>query len=279
MKFVCVDGNIRSAEEALLFVSNRSFRYGDGLFETMKMINGRIILKKFHFERLFGSLQVLKYKIPSLFIEPVLESKIKELAEKNECSSLCRIRLTVFRGNGNLYPTGELLNYLIECADLDASVNELNEHGLSIGLYKEAHKTCDPLSAVKSANFLPYIMAAMYAEENKLDDCLLLNAKGAIADTTMANIFLIKGNNIYTPALSQGCVNGVMRRYLLDSFEKKGYACVEAELQEEDLLEADEVFLTNAIRGIRWVEKYTTREYKSSHAGKIYNDFIKTIFS
>lgn len=279
MNFICIDGKIINAEENGLAHDNRSFRYGDGLFETMKMINGSIILSRFHFERLFNSLQVLKYKLPSSFTPVFLENKINQLAAANNCTHLCRIRLTIFRGNGNLYPVPDSLNYLLECFELKPSVNEFNEQGLSIGIYKNAQKSCDALSNIKSANFLPYVMAVMHAQENGWDDCILLNAKGNIADTSVANIFLIKDKKLLTPSLQEGCIDGVMRRYLLQKLKENGYSFSETGITGEDLLNADGIFLTNAINGIRWVKNYTGKEYPSSFARKLYNDFIKTIFS
>jgi len=279
MNYIYKDGKMVAGTEPILSNNNRSFRYGDGLFETMKMINGSIALKELHFERLFSSLNILNYKIPASFTASFIGEAIKELAEKNECSHLCRIRLTVFRGNGNLYPAPASLNYIIECAPLNPSVNTWNERGFSIGLYKDAQKSCDIFSAIKSANFLSYVMAAMHAEANQLDDCLLLNTKGNIADATIANVFLEKENKIYTPAMTEGCINGVMRRYLLSKLKDSGYICLEKEINEQDLLDADEIFLTNAVNGIRWVKQYNGKQYSFSVSAKIYNQFIKTIFS
>jgi aminodeoxychorismate lyase len=278
MKYIYTDGKITSAAENNLLHTNRSFRYGDGLFETMKMVKGRILLQDLHFQRLFSSLDVLKYKIPTHFTPSFIENATIQLAEKNECSHLCRIRLAIFRGSGNLYPTPAALNYVIECILIDPVINEWNEKGLSIGLYKDAQKNCDRFSNIKSANFLPYVMAAMHAEANSLDDCLLLNTKGNIADATIANIFLVKENKIYTPALTEGCVNGVMRKYLLQQLREKGNGCLETTITEEDILNADEVFQTNVLYGIRWVKKYNDKQYGFSQSYKFYNDFIKTIF-
>ena len=278
MNFIYTDGKIVPATENILLHTNRSFRYGDGLFETMKMVDGTILLKNLHFERLFSSLDALKYKIPPHFTPSFIEQVIIKLSEKNECSHLCRIRLTIFRGNGNLYPTPASLGYLIECILIDRTINEWNEKGLSVGLYKDVQKSCDRFSNIKSANFLPYVMATMHAEANGMDDCLLLNAKGNIADATIANIFLVKENKIYTPALTEGCVNGIMRRYLLQKLKENNCSCSERAITEQDLLDADEIFQTNIMYGIRWVKKYNDKKYGFSMSYKIYNDFIKTIF-
>jgi len=202
--------------------SNRGYRYGDGLFETMKVMNGRILLAGYHFERLFASLFLLKYEIPGLITKEKLEQDILHLCKKNGCEKLARVRLSVFRGNGGLYDDDKMLQYLVECWPLHDSANRLNENGLVIDVYPDAPKNCDKFSNLKSANFLPYIMAAHYAKENKLNDCLVLNTAGSIADSTIANVFIIKNNVVITPGLESGCINGVMRRHLLARMTELG---------------------------------------------------------
>lgn len=268
-----------SGEEPVLLVSNRSYRYGDGLFETMKMQNGTIELSIFHFERLFHGLNLLKFIIPKLFTKEKLEQEILQLCRKNNCDILARIRLSVFRGNGGLYDEDKTLQYVIECWPLNTTINSLNENGLLIDIYPDAEKSCDKFSNLKSANFLPYSMAALYAKENKLNDCLVFNTSGGIADSTIANIFLIKGDTISTPSLDEACVNGVMRRMLLEKLRKKGEGWIveERTISASDIRNADEVFLTNAINGIRWVKQFGAKTYSNNKTVLIYNRFVKTI--
>jgi len=240
------------ADAPVLLASNRGYRYGDGLFETMKIMNGKIILASMHFERL-------------------------SLCKRNECDLLARVRLSAFRGNGGLYDEDRGLQYIIECWSLTESVNELNTNGLVIDIYPEAKKTCDLFSNLKSASFLPYAMAALYAKENKLNDCLVLNTKGNIADSTITNVFIIKNELIITPALNEGCVNGIMRKYLLKKLQDSGYRVQESCISVFDIENADEVLLTNAINGIRWVSGFRHKLYSNSQSVEIYNRFVKTI--
>jgi len=294
MYFISVDGQIHKDDQFSLRHDNRGFRYGDGLFETMKMIDGRIPLKDLHFERLFTSLTLLKYHataenshgetrkfstVTGFLSSERLEKEIAELAKKNACEKLARIRLTVFRGHGGLYEGNKTLNYIIECHPLQPEVNHLNEKGLTITLFPDARKSCDRFSSVKSANFLPYSMAALWATEQKSDDCLVLNTNGNICDATIANIFIICDGIISTPSLKEGCVNGVMRKWLLKKFGETGRKCIEATLTQEDILSADEVFLTNAVTGIRWVKKFDDKQYNNELTIEIYNDFVKTIWA
>ncbi len=266
------------AAEPVLMADNRGFRYGDGLFETMKMISGRILLEDLHFDRLFTSLQILKYNLPSFFTASLLKQQVLKLCSENNCEMLSRIRFTVFRGNGGLQDHDNSPHYLIECWPLSDTINQLNHDGLVIDTYPYARKSCDILSSLKSANFLPYVMAADYALKNKLNDCLILNTNNGIADATIANVFIVKDGIIKTPSLTDGCVNGVMRKYLLGKLSAEGYKIVEGAIIENDLLSADEIFLTNAISGIRWVKKFREKTYSDNLIRIIYDRFVRSIY-
>lgn len=277
MNSICFNGKIIPADEPVLLASNRGYRYGDGLFETMKVAKGKILLSDHHFERLFAGLALLQFEIPRLFLRQKTEDEILSLCKKNNCEGLARVRLSVFRGNGGLYDEDKGLQYLIECWPLTESVSKLNENGLVIDVFPGAEKSCDKFSNLKSANFLPYSMAALYAKEKKLNDCLVLNTTGGIADSTIANLFIIKNAIVITPGLEEGCVNGVMRQYLLQKMQAADCAVQEATLSVNDILVADEVFLTNAIHGIRWVRQFRDMSYGNVKTVEIYNRFIKTI--
>ena len=262
MNSICFNGKIVSGAEPVLIASNRGYRYGDGLFETMKVVNGNIALNQFHFERLFSGLSLLKFEIPKLFAVEKLQQNIMQLCGKNECEKLARVRLSVFRGNGGLYDEDKALQYIIECWPLNESLTKLNENGLVIDVYPDVEKSCDKFSNLKSASFLPYSMAAQYARENKLNDCLVLNNSGGIADSTIANLFIIKNGIVLTPGLEEGCINGVMRRHLIEKLQATGYELREEVLTVSNLKTADEIFLTNAINGIRWVKQFRDKIFK-----------------
>ena len=274
MNSICLNGKIVSADEPVLMVDNRSYRYGDGLFETMKVVNRKIVLESYHFDRFFSSLALMRFKIPALVTAKRLQKQVLLLCERNKCEALARVRLSVFRGNGGIFESLDDFQYSIECWPLGESINQLNENGLVIDIFPDARKSCDQFSNLKSANYLPYTMAARYAKENKLNECLVLNVHERIADATIANIFIVKGGDIITPPPGEGCVKGVMRRYLIEKVKAE-----EKEISESDLREADEVFLTNAISGIRWVKSFRDKNYSNLRAKKIYQEFIQTIFS
>ena len=268
-KYFNYNGRFFADDENVLPKDDRSYRYGDGLFETMKLINGNISLGDYHFERLFSGLNVLKFHISVLFTKQKIEKEIKELSKKNECERSARIRLSVSRGNGGLYDCDNKFSYLIECWPLEQK--ELNENGLIIDIFPDAKKSIDVFSNLKSANYLPYVMGAIWAKENKLNEALILNQHDRICDSTIANVFWAKDNKVFTPPLSEGCVAGVMRKKILElATLNPDYMLHETVLSQEILLQADEVFLTNAIAGIRWVKECGNKVYKNTISSKIF---------
>lgn len=278
MNYICFNGQVIDADEPVLMADNRGYRYGDGLFETMKVIKQNILLPDYHFQRFFDGLQMLKMNVPTGLTKKVLAEQILSLCEKNNCARAARVRLSAFSGNGGLSQSGNALQYIIECRPLDEQVNQLNEAGLVVGLYTDSQKSCDTFSNLKSANFLPYVMAAKCAQEKAWDECLVLNVYERIADATIANVFLIMNGEIITPPLNEGCVNGVMRRYLIEELDAAGYSVREQPVTPVDVEKADEFFLTNAISGIRWVRQFRKKQYDHSLTSKIYHDHIEPLW-
>ena len=250
------NGVMMDAEKPVITVDNRSFRYGDGCFETMKAVKGKIIHANEHFKRFFTSLELLQFDKPNYLNAAYLSEHIIKLLAQNKHQQTARIRLTLFRGNGGLYDAeNHFPNYCIQTWNLNVANNELNENGLVIDVYKDARKVCDAFSHLKSNNYLPYVMAALWAKKNHLNDALLLNPFDKIADATIANIFMVKDGIIKTPAITEGGVNGVMKNYLLQCMRKENMPVEECSIAVEDVLQAQEVFLTNSVYGIKWVKQ------------------------
>lgn len=272
------NGVLLPSGEPVLTAGNRGFRYGDGLFETILVQNGHIRLRDYHFDRLFTGVGLLRFTIPSHFTRESLERQILQLCERNGHSALARVRLVVFRGEGGLYdPITLLPYYLIESWPLTPADIRLNENGLIIDIYPAGIKSCDAIANLKSNNFLLYVLAALYAREHRLDDCLVLNSHQRLADSTIANLFYVKDRQFYTPPLSEGGVAGVMRRFLLATMPAAGFPVHEKPVTAGDLLYADEVFLTNAVKGIRWVGTFRNARYVHVLSGTIYDQLIREI--
>jgi len=273
------NGQLFREGKAVISPDNRSFRYGDGLFETIRVVNDDIKLKDFHFERLLNSMKLLQFDIPEFFTPKNLEADILALCKKNRIESGAIIRLVVFRGDGGLYDLDDMRpSYIIQGIPFNKFPQlKENDKRITIDVYPDVTKACNAFSALKSNNFLPYLMGVIYARQKKLDDCLILNQYGRIADATIANIFWIKDKTIFTPPLSEGGVAGVARRFLLEQLPSSGYTVQEKELPVAELLQADEIFLSNALRGVRQVASIGGRSYTSDITQSIQQFWIEKL--
>lgn len=278
MTQIIFDGRFFPAEAPLLPAGNRGVRYGDGLFETMKMVNGKIPLFGRHMQRLWNGLDLLGFQLPGLFSEALLLREIERLAGKNNTSARARIRLMIVRGNGGLFdPVNHHPHYIIETTALPDHYFSINENGWVIDTYPDARKACDIFSNCKTNQFLPYLMAAGYARKQQLNDCLVLNQHGRICDSTIANVFIIHSGRIITPPLEEGPVAGVMRQLLIETLSGEGYTVSEQPVDIGLLLGAEEVFLSNALYGIRSVRQFGNKSYARTVTDKIYRLLDQTI--
>ncbi|QJB35306.1 aminotransferase class IV [Chitinophaga oryzae] len=263
--FLCYNGKFFPSGDPIFTADNRSFRYGDGCFETMRVAQGEVVLGDLHFERLLASLHLLHFDVPAHFTKTFFLRQIADLCLKNDLMDMARVRFTVFRADGGLYePVNNLPSYLIQAWELSSTVLELNENGLVLDIFPDARKTSDKFSSIKSNNCLPYVMGAMYGKQHGFNEVLLLNQYGRVADSTIANVFMVHHKTIYTPPLTEGGVCGVMRKHLLRS--ELPFKIEEKPLTAEDLENADEIFLTNAIQGIRWVGLFRDSSYGNATA-------------
>ncbi|MBG9376905.1 aminotransferase class IV [Panacibacter sp. DH6] len=274
-EYLNYNGKIFRADKLLISPNNRSFRYGDGFFETMKMVNGKIALADYHFERMFRSLEILLFEKPATFTKDALEQAITSLAQKNGHSRLARVRLMIFRGDGGLHDAvSNTPEYLIQTWPLNPAIKDLNENGLVTGIFTRAGKACDDYSPIKSNNYLPYVMAALWAKAARLNDAILLNSHGRIADATIANVFIIKDGIVKTPALAEGCVEGVMRRHLLQCLRAENIPVEETMITTDDLLQAGEMFLTNSVYGLKWVKQCNDSNYVKKMSALFHRKYI-----
>ena len=278
MNYFNYNGKLLKEGTTIIGADSRALRYGDGLFETIKIKNGKIELADEHFARLWKGMQVLQFDVPKHFSPEKLEEQIIALAEKNTHQSGARVRLSIIRGDGGLFDAKNLTPYfIIQTWPLPEGNGEWNSNGLVAGIYSEVKKSCDILGNLKHNNYLPYVLAALQAKKEKWNDAILLNAAGNICDSTIANIFLVKNEIIYTPALSEGCVAGVMRQTLLQFLKANNYQMEERAVTEVELFAADEVFFTNSMYNIRWVQSIADVDYANNFTQKIYAAFVPTI--
>lgn len=272
MGYFNYNGRIIEENKNVISINNRGLRYGDGLFETIKCLRGKLEFADDHFDRLWAGMRILQFKMPDHFSKARLNTEILELVTKNNHSDSARIRLTVLRGDGGLYDdTTHTYSYLIQSWALPEAIDTWNTDGLVLGIYNDAKKSCDILSNLKHNNFLPYVMAALYAKKQKWNDAVVLNTSGRVCDTSIANIFLVDKEIIYTPSLDEGCIAGVMRKNIINQLGKNNVHVKEVKLTVENLFNADEVFLTNSIYEMQWVRSIAEKRYTNSYIHKIYS--------
>jgi branched-chain amino acid aminotransferase len=274
-RYLLLDGKKKTTGTPLIEVDNRTFRYGDGCFETLKVLAGRIPLFSFHVDRLFSTLEQLDMAIPPHLSPERLEEQIIDLATANGNASNARIRLTFFRGSGGLYDSDTSFpHWLIQSWSGPIWTGKINLNGVDLGIYPDARKSCDRFSNLKAAQFLAYSMAARWAKKNQCNDAVVLNAHGRVADTTISNLFALVEGSWRTPPLAEGPISGIMRRHVLAEMNKGGIPVEEVPLSVEDLAAAQEIFLTNVMSGIRWVKRMGNNQYTHDASNHLYQQII-----
>lgn len=276
-RFLDFNGEIFHSEEAILKASNRNFRYGDGVFESMRWENGTVSLLNFHAERLQKSMELLKMEGGKRFSESFLQDKIESLLRRNSLrDQACRVRLSVFRDGEGLYtPSTHESAYLLEVATLDKVSNVHNQAGLIIDVFTDHKKSANALANIKSANALLYVLASIYRKKHALDDVLLINEQGFLVESANSNIFIWYRNQLYTPALSEGCVDGVMRRSIIEFATANDIEIIEAQINTQILNEAEEIFLTNAVHGMQCVLGYQKKRYFHKLSKELWRKYLQ----
>lgn len=275
MSYYNYNGKLYPTGSFVIGVGNRGLRYGDGLFETMKCIGGQVILLDEHLARLWKGMQLLQFDIPKLITPDKLQQEIFDLLKKNRLTS-ARVRLTIIRGEGGLYDAKNIPHFIIEVWPLAENTGKWNQNGLHAGVYHEAKKTADNFANCKHNNYLPYFMGALFAKSNKFNDAIILNNYNRVCDSTIANIFIIKNDTLVTPSLLEGCIAGVMRKFLLHTLPALGIDIVESNVTVEMLLDADEIFFTNSIYNMRWVTDIDNNQFTCIKSRQIYDLLCKT---
>lgn len=273
--YIWVNGEIISSDTPVISANNRSFLYGDGLFETIHAYGTQGRNLNFHLSRLKRGMGILNIEIPSFLDESMLSKEITRLLNKNRIFGSARVRLTVYRNDGGKYiPLNDSAGIIIETESLELKMYELNSKGYTIEIYEDIKKPINVLSSIKSCNSLYYILAGIYQKNNNVNDCLLLNEHSRIAEAISSNVFIVKGDNIYTPASSEGCIPGIMREVIIKVAPTLGLKVNnQVAIPVQELFECDEIFLTNAITGIRWVVAFRQQRYFNK-ASKLLMDAI-----
>lgn len=248
-----------------LSLENRGYKFGDALFETLKVVHNNILFWEDHYFRLMASMRILRMEIPMSFTMEFLESEILKTIEANRlATSPVRVRLNIDRGAGGKYlPGGKAINYSIVTERLKDDLYALSGHlDYTVDLFKDHFVAPGLLSTLKTNNKIINVLGSIYAQDNGLDNCLLLNTNKNVAEALNGNLFLVTGTTIKTPPLADGCLKGIMRKQVMDLIKNSdGYNILEASVSAFELQKADELFLTNVIQGIQPITAYRKKTY------------------
>ena len=256
------NGSILSQDSNIL-TQNRAFLYGDGVFETVKIIDNKILFLEDHYFRLMSSMRVVRMEIPMNFTMEYLEEQILSVVNANSLSASSRARITVYRNDGGYYlPQNNTVSFLIHTSALENVLYSFEKQHYEVDLYKDFYITKQLLSSIKSTNKIINITGSIFAYENSLDNCLLLNDSKNVVEALQGNIFMLLGNKLITPPVSEGCLNGVMRKQILHLAKKlENLEVVESVISPFDLQKADELFITNVIKGIQPITQYRKKSF------------------
>ncbi|MDX1286383.1 MAG: aminotransferase class IV [Draconibacterium sp.] len=255
-----------------LSIKNRGFRYGDALFETMKVVQDNILFWEDHYFRLMASMRIVRMEIPMEFTMEYLEKQILETIMVNGLNGMpARVRLYVYRKEGGLYtPKINDVEYMIEVDSLKDQYYTMKVFDYEVDLFKDYYVAPGLLSTLKTNNKILNVVGSIYAKENKLQNCLLLNTNKQVVEALNGNIFIVKGNELKTPPLEDGCLKGVMRKQIMDiAKEMKDITLKESSISPFELQKVDEMFITNTISGIISVKQYRKKTYVTSISKKL----------
>jgi len=271
------NGKIISQNEFSLSSQNRAFKYGDAIFDTLKFTLDKIYFIEDHYFRLMSSMRMLRMHIPMHFTMNYYEDEILKTINKNNLNGDIRIRVSVFRKEGGLYkPKSQYVDFLMEVKTIDTIEDTFYE----IELFKGFPVYSGLLSTIKTNNRMINILSSIYASENNYQNCVLINEKKNLVEANNSNLFLIKGNQVFTPAITEGCINGIIRKKMIELLSKNNnFTIEETAISPFELLKADEVFLTNSIVEVQAVNKYRKKTFLTVKTEEIRKLFIENLSS
>ncbi|MBT4869006.1 MAG: aminotransferase class IV [Polaribacter sp.] len=264
------NGELQHPDTINLTSENRAFKYGDAIFETVKVIPHKVIFWEDHYFRLMSSMRMLRMKIPMEFTLEFLENEILKTVAVHENAISYRVRLNIFRKDGGFYtPKTNKIDFSIQVYENLYQIKD----SYSLDVFKDFYNYSGLLSTIKTNNRMLNTLASIFAEENDLDNCILLNEKKGVVEVTNGNIFIVKGSVIKTPALDQGCIKGIIRSKVIEIVQKnKDFTIEETSISPFEIQKADEVFITNAIIGVQPVSSYKKKQFISKVGTRIANN-------
>lgn len=275
---VYYNGTYVDSTIGIVDVQNRSFKYGDAVFESCLYNSGKIPLLAYNLARLFRGCSLLHFSIPPYWQAAFFENIVHELAVHHGLQT-ARIKITVWRSGAGLYrPQQHSVDMLIEIFPLEHTPFSAAKRAYAVDVYAEFPKLIHPISACKTANALTYVLAGIYAEQHALDDVFLINTEGELADAISSNIWMLSGHTLVTTPELNGGVRGTMQEWLCDHAEDLGYQLNRKPINPDDPLDAEAVFVTNAIQGLIPVTRYRNRVFENNKPIQLLTDIRSLLF-
>ena len=262
------NGTITDQSDQL--INNRAFLYGDSVFETLRIIDNKIVFWEDHYFRLMSSMRIIRLDIPDNYTPDFLQKNILKLHKMVSKNGHSRIRINVFRfSEGKYTPENNKSSFMISCDEISSPEFKINNGKYVVDLYKDYYLDNQLISSIKTNNKIINVVASIYAKENGLNNCVLLNKDKMVAEFINSNIFIIKNHQIFTPTIKSGCLNGVLRSNLINILKKSSYSISERDISTFDLTQSDEVFGTNVIQGLFCVSNYRNKIYSNNLSKQI----------
>ena len=267
-----INFNGKILDESDQLSNNRGFLYGDAVFETLKIVNNKILFWEDHYFRLMSSMRIIRLDIPETYTPEFLKENIIKIHQKKSLTGNSRVRITVFRySSGKYRPESNTSSFIISSEEVLESNYILNNGDYKVDLFKDFYLDNQLISSIKSNNKIINVVASIYSNENGLENCILLNKNKMVVEFINSNIFTVNQGKIYTPKLSSGCLNGVMRKNLINILRLNSFEVFEEDISTFDLTKSDEIFGTNIIQGLFSVTNYRNKYYSNSISLKILN--------
>ena len=264
------NGLLSSREEFRLSLNNRAFKYGDALYEDIKIAGGIILFWESHYFRLMASMRLLRMKIPAYFDMGFLEKEILKTCsiQKDEAHL---IRLTICRKDSeNLYAKEQNIDFYIETTCHVEAAYPAFKSLFEVDLYKDFYENASLLATINTSSNLIPILSKIFADENDLDECLILNSNKNVIGASIGNLFLVKGYSVLTPPAEDGCKKGILRNEIIKLIKKSAlYQLEEISISPFELQNADELFLVHISYGIIPVSKHRKKEFNRQTADYI----------
>ena len=265
------NGNFK--DQSLDHFNNRGFLFGDSVFETIKVVDNKIIYWEEHYLRLMSSMRILRIEIPGLYTPDFFEEEIQKTNLKIDSFFTGRVRLTIFRREGGLYlPDYNDPIFVINSQKTDQKLFNVNLYSYKVDLFKDYQIQSNLISNLKTNNRVVNVIGSIYAKENDLDNCILLNDQKVVSEFLNGNIFIVKNSHVITPPISSGCLNGIMRNKIIELINK----LTNLEIEEKDfspyeLISSDEIWVSNSISGIIPITEYRRKKFSNKVAITIIN--------